>query len=294
MQALLANSYFHWGKDHLVGFVFARTFGVLQYTFGQLAVGDIAGLLFIAGVLLLLIGKEGPGRKSTSPVQRGVFLLLPFVINAAAAIVDLYPYGGTRHSAFLIPFAVSAVSLTIARMSSWRLAPGVGIAVLIVAVCQLFGVPHRPYMRREDQRRSNMTQAMDAIRQRVSPGDVIFVDFQTSFLLRFYLCPEISFTGLPPAAFRNFSCGGHRVISLGPETNVLTANLFPRRWDEMVRAYTLKPGQTVWIFQAGWDIGLARELQERLPEFHDLKAESFGRNISLFKLSVGQATTTGS
>jgi len=293
MQVLLANSYFHWGKDHLVGFIFARTFGVLQYTFGQLAVGDIAGVLFIAGVLLLLIGKEGPGRKSPSPVQLGVFLLLPFVINAAAAIVDLYPYGGTRHSAFLIPFAVSAVSLTIARMSSWRLAPGVGIAVLIVAVCQLFGVPHRPYMRREDQRRSNMTQAMDAIRQRVSPDDVIFVDFQTSFLLRFYLCPEISFTGLPPAAFRNFSCGGHRVISLGPETNVLTANLFPRRWDEMVRAYTLKPGQTVWIFQAGWDIGLARELQESLPEFHDLKAESFGRNISLFKLSVGQSTTTG-
>ena len=58
MQVLLANSYFHWGKDHLLGFVFARTFGVLQYTFGQLAVGDIAGVLFIAGVVLLLIGKE--------------------------------------------------------------------------------------------------------------------------------------------------------------------------------------------------------------------------------------------
>ncbi len=293
MQVLLANSYFHWGKDHLLRFVFARTFGVLQYTFGQLAVGDIAGVLFIAGVVLLLIGKEEAGRKRPSPAQLGLFLLLPFVINAAAAIVDLYPYGGTRHSAFLIPFAVAGVSLAIAKLTRRRLFPAVGIAVLIVAVCQVFGAPHRPYMRREDQRRSNMTQAMDAIRQRVSPGDVIFVDFQTSFLLRFYLCPEISFTGLPPAAFRTFSCGGHRVISLGPETNVLTANLFPRRWDEMVRAYTLKPGQTVWIFQAGWDIGLARELQERVPEFRDLKAESFGRNISLFKLSVGQETTTG-
>jgi hypothetical protein len=55
----------------------------------------------------------------------------------------------------------------------------------------------------------------------------------------------------------------------------------------------LKPGQTVWIYQAGWDLGLEREMQERLPDFHDLKAESFGRNISLFKLSVGQSTTTG-
>ena len=270
MQVLLANSYFHWGTDHLLGFVFARTFGVLQYTFGQLAVGDIAGVLFIAGIVLLFVGNEGAGCKRPSPAQLGFFLLLPFVINAASAIADLYPYGGTRHSAFLIPFSIAGVSLVIAKLARGRLFPAMGTALLIVAICQAFGAPHRPYMRREDQRRSNMFQAMDAIRQGVSSDDVVFVDFQTSFLLRFYLCPEISFTGLPPAAFRTFPCGGHRAISLGPETNVLTANLFPRRWDEMVRAYDLKPGQTVWIFQAGWDIGLARELQES-PEFRDLK-----------------------
>ncbi len=292
MQVLLANSYFHWGKDHLFTFVFARSFGVLQYTFGQLVVGDIAGVLFVAGIIFLLIGKEEAGRKPPSPAQLGLLLLLPFVVNAAAAVVDLYPYGGTRHSAFLIPFAVAGVSLAIATLTRRRLFPAVGIAVLMVAVCQLFGAPHRPYMRREDQRRSNMTQAMDAIRHDVSPDDVIFVDFQTSFLLRFYLCPEISFSGLPPAAFRTFSCGGHRAISLGPETNVLTAEIFPRRWDEMVSAYGLKSGQTVWLFQAGWDIGLARELKEKVPEFRDLKAESFGRNISLFKLSVGQNPAT--
>ena len=293
MQELLANSYFHWGKDHLLGFVFARTFGVLQYAFGQLAVGDIAGLLFIAGIVLLLIGKGGQADNGPSPAQLGLFLLLPFVINAAAAIVDLYPYGGTRHSAFLIPFAVAGVSLAIVKLTRRRLLPAVAIAVLMVVVCQVFGAPHRPYMRREDQRRSNMTQAMNAIRQRVAPEDVLFVDFQTSFLLRFYLCPEISFTGLPPAAFRVFPCGGYRAISLGPETNVLTADLFPRRWDEMVRANGLKPGQTVWIFQAGWDISLAQDLQEKVPQFRDLKAESFGRNISLFNLSVGQETEAG-
>ena len=293
MQVLLANSYFHWGTDHLLGFVFARTFGVLQYTFGQLAVGDIAVVLFIAGIVLLFVGNEGAGCKRPSPAQLGFFLLLPFVINAASAIAGLYPYGGTRHSAFLIPFSIAGVSLVIAKLARGRLFPAMGTALLIVAICQAFGAPHRPYMRREDQRRSNMFQAMDAIRQGVSSDDVVFVDFQTSFLLRFYLCPEISFTGLPPAAFRTFPCGGHRAISLGPETNVLTANSFPRRWDEMVRTHDLKPGQTVWIFQAGWDIGLARELQERVPKFRDLRAESFGRNISLFRLSVGQETTTG-
>jgi len=162
MQVLLANSYFHWGHDHLFGFLFARTFGVLQYTFGQLAVGDITGLLFVAGVVLLLTGKDAhgkdvPGRPGPSSRQLGLFLLLPFVINAVAAIVGLYPYGGTRHSAFLVPFAVAGVSLAIAKLTRQRLVPALGVVVLIVGVCQVFGAPHRPYMRREDQRQLGIT-----------------------------------------------------------------------------------------------------------------------------------------
>jgi len=298
MHVLLANSYFHRGHDHLLEFIFARTFGVLQYTFGQLAVGDFAGLLFVAGIVLLLTGKDAgnrdaPRRSGPSSHQLALLLLLPFVINGAAAIVDLYPYGGTRHSAFLVPFAVAGVSLAIGRLTRPRLSSAVGaavsVAILLVAVCQLFGAPHRPYMRREDQRRSNMTQALGAIRNSVSPGDVIFVDFQTSFLLRFYLCPEVSPSRLPASDFRTYTCGGYRVVSTGSETNVLTADLFLRRWEEMVSACGWKPGQTIWIFQAGWDIALAQELQERVPEFRDLKTESFGRNISLFMLTVGQS-----
>ena len=207
MQVLLANSYFHRGHDHLLGFIFAKTFAILQYTFGQLVIGDIAGLFFVAAVVLLLTGKDAsngetePKRAAkTGPSSRQLALLLtlPFAINAAFAIADTYPYGGTRHSAFLLPFAVAGVSLAIARLLRQRLAPSLVIAILLVAVCQLFGTPHRPYMRREDQRRSNMTQALDAIRQDVSPDDVILVDFQTSFLLRFYLCPEVGPAVCPP------------------------------------------------------------------------------------------------
>jgi hypothetical protein len=275
----------------LLEFIFARTFGVLQYTFGQLAVGDIAGLFFVVGLILLLtgtdvVGKDAVDRPQPSPRQLALLLMLPFVINGAAAIVDLYPYGGTRHSAFLIPFAVAGVSLAISRLTRPRLSSTLGVAILLVAACQMLGTPHRPYMRREDQRRGNMAQALDTIRHSVSPDDVIFVDFQTSFLLRFYLCPEVVPGGLPLADFRTYSCSGYRVISTTSETNLLTANLFFRRWDEMLSAYGLKPGQTIWVFQAGWDAALARELQGNVPEFRDLKAESFGRNISLFKLTV--------
>jgi dolichyl-phosphate-mannose-protein mannosyltransferase len=291
VEVFLSNSYFHRGHGNLLLFAFSRTFGVLQYTFGQLAVGDIAGVLFVIGVTLLLKGNAIQGRRMQDPLrpssrQVGVFLALPFLINCVAAMFDLYPYGGTRHSAFLVPFAVAGASYAIAWLARQRLAYALGTALLIIAACQVFGRPHRPYMLREDQRRANMTQAMDAIREQVQPGDTLFVDFQTSFLLRFYLCPEIGDGEFSAAGFRAFSCGGKRVIATSSESNVLTADTFVRRFNEMVNAYALQPDQAVWIFQAGWDIGLAQELQEKVPEFHDLKYESFGRNISLFKMTT--------
>jgi len=43
--------------------------------------------------------------------------------------------------------------------------------------------------------------------------------------------------------------------------------------------------------QAGWDIHLAQDLQ-KLGGFQELKAQSFGRNISMFSLTVGQSPPT--
>jgi len=289
MQALLGNSYFQPGHGHLLGFVFARTFGVFQYAFGQLAVGDVAGLLFVLAMGLLLRGDGIEKQSSPTPRQLGVFLVLPFVITCVAAIAGLYPYGGTRHSAFLVPFAVAGVSHAMAKLVRQKLAYALGSALLIVAVCQVLGAPHRPYMRREDQRRANMTQAIDAIRQQVAPADTIFVDFQTNFLIRFYLCPDAGSGVFAASGFKEYSCAGYRVISTSPDTSILTADLFASRWNDMVNSYHLPPDQTVWIFQAGWDIGLARYLQEKFSEFHGLKSASFGRNISLFKLTTGRA-----
>lgn len=184
-----------------------------------------------------------------------------------------------------MPFAVAGVSLGTVKLARQKLTYTVAGALLMVAICQGFGRPHRPYMQREDQRRTNMTQAIDAIQQRVQSGDPIFVDFQTSFLARFYLCPEVDYGVFSASGFGVYSCGGKRVIAASSGTNTLTADTFVGRWNDMVNAYDLKAGQTVWIFQAGWDIGLARELQEKFPDF---KYDSFGRNITLFKLTIGQ------
>jgi hypothetical protein len=289
MQALLANSYFHWGHDHLALFIFARSFGVFQYVFGQLAVGDVAGLMFFAGVAILLMSKAPSAPCRPRSHEPGIFLLLPFVLNCAAALLDLYPYGGTRHSTILAPFAVAGVSFTLAQLTSRRIFRGAAAALLVVVTCHFFGAPHRPYMLRSDQSSANMTAAMDFIHRQVSPTDRIFVDFQSNYFLRYYLCRErISPADAVLVGFHTFQCGGYHVISTDYRTNIFTNEIFLSQWRDVIRLFTLKPGDTVWVFQAGWDIHVADQLKDKYAEFRNLSPHSFGRNITIFKLTVAQ------
>jgi uncharacterized membrane protein len=281
----LANSFFQPGRDNRLLFVVARTGGVFQYIFGQLAIGDVAFLVFIAGVVLLWRKKVLPNGSCVAPTQLATLLVLPFVIGAGASIARIYPYGGTRHSAFLIMFAVAGVSFLVAVLAKQRIGRGIAAAILIVAVCNTFGKPHRPYMFREDQSRTQMIRALGFIHAQIPPSDLIFVDYQTRLLLGYYFCPDqpVPFSA-PVGRVEQFPCNGYRVVAAGPDLFVFTAENFPSRRDELLRSVPLKSNQGVWIMQAGWEVDLAHELQSNFVEFRDLKPQSFGRNITIFKL----------
>jgi len=276
----LANSFFRPGHDNPLVFVMARSGGVFQYVFGQLAVGDVAFVAFVAGVVLLWRGS--PGNSNVANSQLGTFLLLPFAIGAGASLTRIYPYGGTRHSAFLVTSAVAGVSFVLARLVKQRIGRGIVLAVLVAAVCNAFGKPHRPYMLPEDQGRLQMTRAMEFVHSQIPQSDVIFVDYQTRLLLAHYLCPQQQMSFKPSGArLEEFSCSGYRVAAAGPELFIFTAENFPRWWDELMRLHLVQSSQSVWIVQAGWEVYLAHDLH--------LSPQSFGRNITIFKLTAGQS-----
>ncbi len=289
IQGWLANSFFRPSHENPFLFAIARTGGVFQYVFGQLAVGDIAYLAFIAAVVLRWRGKRPARQYDATSHQLVILLVLPFLVGAAAAIARIYPYGGTRHSAFLIMFAVAGVSLAMARSVKENIRRGVALAILVVAVCNAFGNPHRPYILREDQSRMQMTRATEFIRSQIPPSEPIFVDYQTRLLLGYYVCPE---QPVPFAAsigsLEQVQCGNHRVASAGPDLYIFTAENFLPRWNELMRALSLKPGERVWVIQAGWDVNLSNDLQRKLPQFQSVNAKWFGKNIAIFSLTFGK------
>jgi hypothetical protein len=286
----LGNSFFRPGHDNPLIFVIARSGGVFQYMFGQLAVGDVAFMAFITGVVLLWREKASPSDLNVTSWQLGTLLVLPFAVGAAASLGRIYPYGGTRHSAFLIMFAVAGVSFFLARLVKQRIGRGIVLAILVVAVCNLFGKPHRPYMLPEDQGRMQMIGAMEFIQSQIPQSDVIFVDYQTRLLLAHYLCPQQPISFNPPGArLDEFRCSGYQIVATDSELYTFTAENFPRWWDELLRLHPLQPSQSVWIIQAGWEVYLAHDLPNKSPQFGDLNAQLFGRNITIFKLAVDQS-----
>lgn len=289
MDIYLHNSYFDPARHHVLSFIFARTVSLFQYVFGQNAVGDVMFLCFVVGLVFLFRAKP---LGAISSRQLALLLILPFAINCAAAFADLYPYGGTRHCVFLAPFAIAGVSFGVHRLLGQRTWLAVAIALLIATACNIFPSHRLPYMPPSEQRKFHMQEAMAFIHGHIPQNELLFADSQTSLLLGHYLCRQQPFfVNVWKLGFQTISCDGYRVAAADGNVFFFRATNFFPAWDEMVRAYDLKPGDKVWVIQAGWlwEDNLARQLELQYPQFRDLKTYSFGHNITMFELPVGPA-----
>jgi uncharacterized membrane protein len=282
-NAYLSHSYFIPGKVNPLVFIVGRSVGVFQFVFRQLAVGDVAFFLFIIGVVLIFCRPSVSNRVSSR--QLGILLLLPFAINCAAALVRAYPYGGTRHSCMLIPFALAGVSVTLTQVLKHKLSFGIAAALLISLVCHLSTAKELPYVAPDAQRSTHMQAAMAFIHQ-IPEEEPIFADVQTNLLLGHYLCNQrlvVSDRSIP--GFVNYECDGHRVIA-STTKYIFTARSFYDQWQEMVSKYHLAPGSKVWNAQIGWYTYVEFEL-ENFPQFQ-ITPHDFGPQIEIFDLTVGQ------
>jgi 4-amino-4-deoxy-L-arabinose transferase-like glycosyltransferase len=288
----LRNSYFDSSHMNVLHFIFARTGGVFQYIFSQLVIGDLAFLLFIAGIVILCRDKQSRNTQAEKPEINGrvlaILLMLPFALTCAAALLGKYPYGGTRHDALLIPFAIAGVSVALVRILGSQPGRAVIAAILIVGLCNAFPAHRQPYIARADQSSEQMNQAVKFIRTQISPSELIFSDFQSRLLLGHYLCDRkmVSYDKSMPD-FISAEYHGLRMIATTAKTFTFTPKTFLLNWNQMIVAFGLKPGEKVWVVQEGWNIRLPDQLKG-LQEFHNLSVDSFGHNIAMFQLAVGQ------
>jgi hypothetical protein len=277
----LAKYYFVPGKVNPLVFILARTGGFFQFAFQQLAAGDVAFAMFIVGIALIFSGRLV--RANSRPL--GFLLVAPFALNCIAALVRAYPYGGTRHSAFLLPFAIAGVSVALGWICGNRLTVSVVVAACAVILCGLLPAKQFAEAPAGSQRIEHIKDAMSFLQQ-VPRDEPIFTDVQSSLLLGYYLCDHSPLvTDQSRAGFVSYECGGHRIIS-ARQQYIFTARSFRNDWQEMSLAYKLRAGTKVWIAQMGLQTTLKGEL-ETLGMHSAL--QNFGSEISFFALTVGDS-----
>jgi uncharacterized membrane protein len=121
----LQASYFHANGEGAWRFLARQTATVFTFVYSARAAG-ILGLVFFAGAVAGLAVRLKPA---------AILLAAPFVLSAAAGLLAIYPYGGTRHSAHLFPFVCAGAGVALARLSGerWWVAYALAAALLPAA-----------------------------------------------------------------------------------------------------------------------------------------------------------------
>jgi hypothetical protein len=281
------GTFFRFNEESIFHFTRENTWNIFNYLFAQRYVAGAMLTAFIVAIAILVFRDFMSTPRNRGSRHVGIHLLLPFVAIWAAAIGGIYPYIGSRHTTVLAPFAIAAVSFLLAAICRQKLWAGLLVASLLAGVSNCYGRPLEPGITKADQSRELMKDAMNYMQESISEGDVILADMQSSLPLAYYYCgaDDAFLTRWSRVSFDQFSCHGHLIVSLHfwllrPEGLSVT-------FDKMVHNYGLKPGDRVWVFQAGWGGDLIAQLPRQIEEFHCVTPRAFGQNITIVPLMVG-------
>lgn len=282
------DALFHAGRSSLPAFTVKQTLGLFRYLFPENYLYQGLLVAFLAGVALLLAHAVFGQKSARPPWVSGLLLLLPFGAICAAAVAGVYPYSGSRQSSFLAPFVIAGISVALVKLYGRKPWAVYAIAILIAVAAQSSRAAYDPLAVNGNQAKALMTGAAGYIRQSVPRSDPIMADLQSGFVLAYYLCDRSEV--VPPQAFgtdfTRYPCGAYSVLRDERNWKLTPAN-FVSRFRDMATAYQLRPGQRVWVFQAGWFANLDTELSWFVMKYRCMSAKSFGDDITVIPFVVG-------
>ena len=281
----LRRSVFQPGQDHAMTFVARSNIRLFHYLFSQAAVGVVALLLLILG-LIFLFRNTRQATNDLRPLdwQLALLFALPLVVNCALATFRVYPYGGTRHNSYLAMFAFPAIAIALSRWKPQWKAQKLTVVGLVLLVSNLFPTPLGEYIPVKDQARGRMARAMNSLNA-VPAGSVIFTDHEGGLMLSYYLCHDkVVQLAQPLSRLLTAGCGRFSVVSVGEW--IFKDDTFEPDLRDARQIYSWKSGMPLWFFQAGWFIDKEALLRDELKQTGCTAPQEFGKNIFLCRITV--------
>jgi hypothetical protein len=286
-ETWLRKSIYHAGENHVATFIAAQTLRVFTYTLSHGVGGGLALLAFLVGMVSLARSKTVSTQRRPAPRELALLFGLPFVVNCAAALAGLYPYGATRHNAFLALLGLCGASFGIARWKPPRAWITPVVLAVCLAICNFFPAPP-PLIRASNHGRALMQSAVDSLRESASAGSILLADYQSGLLLGYYVCGHGVVQVFPPyESFAQSDCGAYTAITARPQAWKFYSSDFPGQLAEFAQASKLAPGTKVWLFDAGWITDSTPALLNELQPRGCAAPKSFGDNILFCQFAIG-------
>lgn len=289
-ESYLRGSLFQRGEESAIGFVMRSSVRVFRFLFSQGAVAVLGMVIFFAAIVFLFRSRPiSTADKRPSPRQLAWLFLLPFIVNCAAALADVYPYGASRHNSYLSLFAMPAIATLLARWklpSRW-IKPTVIAATL--AICNFAVAPAGAYIPAKHQKVTYMHAAADWVRASVPPNAIILADYESALLAGYYICHKNIVQTTPPyQLFYPTACERYESVTLMPPLWIFRASTFPEQLEELqttLAAHQLQ-GRPVWLFQAGYIVDHEPEFRGLISQYGCTKPQEFGPNIFVCEISL--------
>jgi hypothetical protein len=208
--------------------------------------------------------------RDKSPLH-ALLLVLPFCVSCLSAIFRLFPYGDTRHTAFLGISIATVLGIAIARLARNRVLPISIVALPMIFIWNTLAPDASLTIPRYRRHLSAMHEAVQFLGTSVPPGSIIVTDVGTDLMLGYYLgCPDYVYDRTVEP-YRMRQCARlHFVIAPTFEFGGI-ADL--RNAVAHARAkYHLE--QPVWVAAGGFSNRVANPVSEVRP---------FGQTMAIFK-----------
>jgi 4-amino-4-deoxy-L-arabinose transferase-like glycosyltransferase len=278
----LRSSIFQPGHDHVFAFIAGKTVRLFRYFFSHGTIGILGLVLFLYGVWVLW-------RRGGSNRARAFLLIFPFVIMLAAALLGIYPYGGTRHDVLLVIFAIAGIAIGLdgLDLQAFRIRSSAAkcmVLALGLLICNFFPSPTGPTIRPQNQSRRLMSEAVQFVRSRPS-NEALLTDYQSGLVLSFYLCGRQTVLPFGENSDRllRWPCGEHSVLtSLRSQQGLNPPDLLRTIGQSRT---ALSNERSLWLFQSGW---IEDQKQEWITAFQNAGCadqHNFGANIRLCQIS---------